>query len=56
MPKIPMLAENELKPGPRRDLVRALQELHGAAGWPSTRAISEVRGDFPGTLSPIPLS
>lgn len=51
MPKIPMLGENELKPGPRRDLVRALQELHGAAGWPSTRAISEVRGDFPGTLS-----
>jgi hypothetical protein len=51
MPKIPMLGENELNPGPRRDLVRALQELHGAAGWPSTRAISEVRGDFPGTLS-----
>jgi hypothetical protein len=51
MPKIPMLGENELKPGPRRDLVRALQELHGAAGWPSTRSISEVRGDFPGTLS-----
>ena len=51
MPKIPMLGENELEPGPRRDLVRALQELHGAAGWPSTRSISEVRGDFPGTLS-----
>jgi hypothetical protein len=51
MPKIPMLGENELEPGPRRDLVGALQELHGAAGWPSTRSISEVRGDFPGTLS-----
>lgn len=51
MPKIPMLGEKDLKPGPRRDLVRALQELHAAAGWPSTRAISQVKGDFPGTLS-----
>jgi hypothetical protein len=51
MPGIPMLGPEELTPGPHRDLVHALQELHAAAGWPSTRLISKARGDFPATLS-----
>jgi hypothetical protein len=46
-----MLGREELTPGPHRDLVYALQELHAAAGWPSTRLISKARGDFPATLS-----
>ncbi|MCD0450658.1 recombinase family protein [Actinocorallia sp. API 0066] len=47
-----MLGEDTLPPGPHRDLVVALQEIHAAAGWPSTRAISKVDADeFPATLS-----
>lgn len=51
MPRIPMLGVEELSPSPHRNLVSALQELHAAAGWPSTRSISNVEGDFPATLS-----
>lgn len=49
MPPIPVL---DLPAGPHRDLVIALQELHAAAGWPSTRSISKIECDeFPATLS-----
>jgi hypothetical protein len=49
VPPIPVL---DLPAGPHRDLVIALQELHAAAGWPSTRSISKIECDeFPATLS-----
>lgn len=51
MAKIPMRGEEELAPGPHRDLASALRELPAIAGWPSTRSISNVRGNFPVTLS-----
>lgn len=52
MPRIPMLDEDVLPLGPHRDLVVALQEIHAAAGWPSTRVISKVESEeSPGTLS-----
>ncbi|MES9539212.1 hypothetical protein [Actinomadura sp. NPDC000600] len=52
MPRIPILDEDALPPGPHRDLVVALQEIHAAAGWPSTRRISRIEAEeFPGTLS-----
>src|SRR3954447_2802288 len=45
---------NALPPGPMRDLVQALHELHRAAGMLSTRTISDTikeRDDLPDTVS-----
>ncbi|WP_219471194.1 hypothetical protein [Nonomuraea rhizosphaerae] len=46
--------EQQLPPGPRRDLVAALHDLYELAGKPAARAISawiRERDDLPGTLS-----
>lgn len=49
-----MPGEQQLPPGPRRDLAIALHKLYGLAGKPAARSISawiKERNDLPGTLS-----
>jgi tetratricopeptide (TPR) repeat protein len=41
----------EIPPGPQRDLLHALHELHHRAGWPSLRTLARAAGCSPTTVS-----
>jgi tetratricopeptide (TPR) repeat protein len=41
----------DFPPGPQRDLLRALHELHHRAGWPSLRTLARAAGCSPTTVS-----
>ena len=41
----------EFPPGPQRDLLHALHELHHRAGWPSLRTLARAAGCSPTTVS-----
>ena len=47
------LPRPELPPGPQRDLVNALHELHHRAGWPSLRTLARDAGCSHTTVSNI---
>ena len=41
----------DIPPGPQRDLLHALHELHHRAGWPSLRTLARAAGCSPTTVS-----
>src|SRR4051794_5576390 len=41
----------DIPPGPQRDLLHALHELHHRAGWPSLRTLGTAVGCSPTTVS-----
>ena len=43
----------EFPPGPQRDLLHALHELHHRAGWPSLRRLARAAGCSPTTVSAV---
>ena len=47
------LPRPELPPGPHRDLVDALHELHHRAGWPSLRTLAKAAGCSHTTVSSV---
>src|SRR3954449_3772456 len=47
------LPRPDLSPGPQRELVLALHQLHHRAGWPSLRKLAAVVGVSPTTVSGI---
>ena len=47
------LPRPDVPPGPRRDLVDALHDLHHRAGWPSLRALAREAGCSPTTVSTV---
>ncbi|MFC4784210.1 ATP-binding protein [Nocardioides sp. MAHUQ-72] len=47
------LSRPDLPPGPHRDLVDALHDLHHRAGWPSLRALAREVGCSPTTVSAV---
>jgi tetratricopeptide (TPR) repeat protein len=50
---MPALPRPDLAPGPHRDLVDALHDLHHAAGWPSLRSLGEAAGCSRTTVSRV---
>src|SRR6188472_3122539 len=47
------LPRPDLPPGPQRDLVDALHDLHHRAGWPSLRAMAKQAGCSHTTVSKV---
>ena len=45
------LPRPDVAPGPHRDLVEALHDLHHRAGWPSLRVLARAAGCSPTTVS-----
>src|SRR3954454_2607035 len=48
---MPALPHPDLAPGPHRDLVDALHDLHHEAGWPSLRTLGDAAGCSRTTVS-----
>src|SRR6476659_9695878 len=47
------LPRPDVAPGPHRDLVEALHDLHHRAGWPSLRVLARAAGCSPTTVSAV---
>jgi hypothetical protein len=50
---MPALLRPDLAPGPHRDLVNALHDLHHEAGWPSLRSLAGAAGCSHTTVSHV---